>query len=118
MDAPTAESPAPAAEVVAPAKVLRLATMVEAIVGELHDRPVDGASRARIRCMYRDALVEVGSTLSDALLDELSRLQPEICEASDDELRIDIALLAGWLRGLRYGLATNEVPYRLGRPST
>ena len=29
------------------------------------------------------------------------------------EMRIDIALLAGWLRGLRYGLAAAEVPYDL-----
>lgn len=100
-------------EVVAPRKVLRLATMVDAIVEELHAQPLDGASRARIRLMYRDALVEVGSTLSDPLLDELARLQPALRRSSDDELRIDISLLAGWLRGLRFGLATAEVPYVL-----
>lgn len=103
----------PAAEVVAPGKVVRLAAMVDAIVLELHQGPVDGATRARIRCMYRDALVEVGSSLADPLLEELARLQPVACHDSDDELRIDIALLAGWLRGLRYGLAAAEVPYDL-----
>ncbi len=100
-------------EVVAPRKVLRLAAMVDAIVEELHAQPLGGASRARIRRMYRDALVEVGSSLSDPLLDELARLQPDLRQCSDDELRIDIALLAGWLRGLRFGLATAEVAYVL-----
>lgn len=99
--------------VVAPGKVLRLATMVDAIVEELHAQPVDGASRARIRLMYRDALIEVGSTLSDPLLEELARLQPVMRVTSDDELRIDIAQLAGWLRGLRFGLEAAEVPFEL-----
>ena len=105
--------PASTADVVAPAKVLRLATMVDAIVVELHESSGDSAARARVRCMFRDALVEVGSTLADPLLEELARLQPVICHASDDELRIDVAMLAGWLRGLRFGLETAEVPYEL-----
>lgn len=100
-------------EVVAPAKVIRLTTMVDAIVQEIHNQPFDGASRARIRVMYRDALVEVGSALSDPLLDELARLQPGSTLSSDDELRVDIALLSGWLRGLRFGLAAAEVPFSL-----
>lgn len=104
---------ATAGDVVAPGKVLRLATMIDAIVEELHDRPVDGANRARIQIMYRDALVEIGSTLSDPLLEELARLQPTKGVSSDDELRIDITLLAGWLRGLRSGLAAAQVPYVL-----
>lgn len=103
-------------DVVAPGKVLRLATMIDAIVEELHARPVDGASRARIHIMYRDALVEIGSTLSDSLLEELARLQPTTGVSSDDELRIDITLLAGWLRGLRSGLAAAQVPYELRSP--
>jgi hypothetical protein len=86
---------------------------VDAIVEEMHARPFDGASRARIRVMYRDALVEVGSALSDPLLEELARLQPGSGLSSDDELRVDIALLSGWLRGLRFGLAAAEVPFTL-----
>ncbi len=107
------ETGADLGEVVAPAKVLRLTTMVDAIVEEMHVEPFDGPCRARIRVMYRDALVEVGSALSDPLLDELARLQPGSKLSSDDELRVDIALLSGWLRGLRFGLATAEVPFTL-----
>lgn len=99
--------------VVAPAKVIRLTSMVEAIVEEMHSQPFDQTSRARIRGMYRDALVEVGSALSDPLLDELARLQPGARLSSDDELRVDIALLSGWLRGLRFGLAAAAVPFTL-----
>lgn len=94
--------------VMAPVKAMRLADMVDAIVAELHASPLDGATRARVRLLYRDALVEVGSTLSDPLLEELARLHPG-CEAeSDDELRIDIVLLSGWLHGLRSALAAAE----------
>ncbi len=99
--------------VLAPAKVVRLAEMVDAIVDELHDEPVDGATRARLRQLYRAALVEVGSTLSDPLLDELSHLQPSSAVASDDDLRVAVAQLAGWLRGLRAGLATGDVAFIL-----
>lgn len=99
--------------VVAPAKVIRLTSMVDAIVEEMHNQPFDRTSRARIRVMYRDALVEVGSALSDPLLEELARLQPGARLSSDDELRVDIAQLSGWLRGLRFGLAAAEVPFTL-----
>ena len=102
-------------EVLAPAKVLRLATMVDALVAELHAEP-DSVGLTRIRVLYRDALVEVGSTLSDPLLEELARLQPSVQVSSDDELRIDIVQLAGWLRGLRFGLAAAEVPFELPAP--
>jgi len=94
--------------VIAPVKAMRLSDMVDAIVEELHSSPLDSATRARVRLLYRDALIEVGSTLSDPLLEELARLHPG-CEAdSDDELRIDIVLLSGWLHGLRFGLAVAE----------
>ncbi|MFZ6002867.1 MAG: proteasome activator [Actinomycetota bacterium] len=104
---------AQASEVVAPAKVLRLATMIDSIVEELRSRPVDGDTRARVRIMYRDVLVEVGSTLSDPLLEELARFHPSARATTDDVLRVDLVLLAGWLRGLRDGLAAAEVPYDL-----
>lgn len=103
-------------EVIAPGKLLRLAAMVDAIVEELHAHP-DDDTVARIRVMYGDALIEVGSTLSDPLLEELARLQPTLRVASDDELRVDIVQLAGWLRGLRFGLAAAEVPFELPAPS-
>lgn len=99
--------------VLAPAKVMRLAAMVDAIVDELHDEPVDVATRARLRQLYRAALVEVGSTLSDPLLDELSHLQPSSDVVTDDDLRVAVAQLAGWLRGLRAGLATGDVAFIL-----
>lgn len=102
-----------AAEVLAPAKVLRLATMIDSIVEELRSRPVDGETRARVRVMYGDFLIEVGSALSDPLLEELARFHPSAGATTDDVLRVDLVLLAGWLRGLRDGLAAAEVPYDL-----
>lgn len=101
--------------VLAPAKVVRLAEMIDAITDELHDEPIDRAARARLRDLYRVVLVEVGSTLSDPLLDELAHLQQSPEVGSDDEMRVVVAQLAGWLRGLRAGLATGDVPFVLSR---
>jgi hypothetical protein len=99
--------------VLSPGKVVRLGAMVDAIVEELHDGPVDSAARTRVRDLYRTALIEVGSTLSDPLLDELAHLQPAHHVDSDDDLRIVVAQLAGWIHGLRDGMASGAVPFML-----
>jgi len=103
--------------VLAPGKVLRLGAMVDAIVDELRASPLDEATRAQIRRLYRDALVEVGSTLSDPLLEELAGLQSAPALGSDAELRIVVAQLAGWLHGLCEGMAAGDVPYVLTSPA-
>lgn len=103
--------------VLAPGKVLRLGAMVDAIVDELRTAPLDEATRAQIRRLYRDALVEIGSTLSDPLLEELAGLQTATRLGSDAELRIVVAQLAGWLHGLCEGLAAGDVPFVLVSPA-
>lgn len=99
--------------VLSPGKVVRLGAMVDAIVEELHDGPFDGAARIRVRQLYRTALIEVGSTLSDPLLHELAHLQHPDQTISDDDLRISVAQLAGWIHGLRDGMASGVVPFVL-----
>lgn len=113
MDPRPTSSPAEATRgdvvVLAPGKVVRLSAMVDAIVDELHEECFDPAVRERVRQMYHDALVEVGSTLSDPLLSELAHLQRSTGAASDDDLRIIVVQLAGWLRGLCNGMAAGDV---------
>lgn len=99
--------------VLSPGKIVRLGAMVDAIVEELHDGPFDGAARTRVRQLYRTALIEVGSTLSDPLLHELAHLQHPDLASSDDDLRISVAQLAGWIHGLRDGMASGVVPFVL-----
>ena len=61
--------------VVAPGKALRLADMIDVLVKEIHEAPIDEEARIRFLGLYHATLVEVGSTLSDALLEEFARLQ-------------------------------------------
>jgi len=94
--------------VVAPSKAVRLADMIDALVDELHAASIDDEARARFLMLYRATLVEVGSTLSDALLIELARMQTVAVNdcASCDELRVAMTQLAGWLHGVILGVLT------------
>ncbi len=92
--------------VVAPGKALRLADMIEALVNEIHEAPIDEEARTRFLGLYQATLIEVGSTLSDALLDEFARLQTTNVTdcASCDELRLAMTQMEGWLHGLLIGV--------------
>ena len=62
---------APGDEVVAPAKALRLLGALGAGLDELNRVKLDYAARRRVIAAHRAALIEVASTVSDALIDEL-----------------------------------------------
>jgi hypothetical protein len=101
--------------VVAPGKALRLADMIDALVTELHEAPIDEEARVRFLALYHATLVEVGSTLSDALLEELARLQTmNVGEgASCDELRLALTQVEGWLHGVILGVLTGCTQFAL-----
>lgn len=115
----TGEVLAPSAEeseiVVIPAKAVRLADMIENLVQELHAAPLDDNARSRFLVMYHSTLIEVGSTLSDALLDELDRIQTNRldADATFDEVRIAMTQLEGWLHGLLIGVLTGRTRFML-----
>lgn len=111
--APGDPRPDPSAEVVAPAKVLRLTAMVDALVDELHLTPVTALDAYGLWVRYDTILIEVGSALSDPLLEELARLVSTASGRSPAELHVAVAQLAGWLHGLASGLATAQVPFLL-----
>lgn len=102
--------------VVAPAKALRLADMIDSLLREVRAAPLDEVARVRFLRLYQSTLVEVGSTLSDALLTELARIQTATIDdgASFDELRVAMTQLEGWLHGVILGVLTGatlvEIP--------
>jgi hypothetical protein len=86
---------------VAPAKTLRLLHAIGAVAGELERVDLDDAARRRVIAAHRAALVEVASTVSDLLIDELVALgfRPLDEDASIDELKVAQAQLVGWVKG-------------------
>jgi hypothetical protein len=105
--------------VVAPAKALRLADMIDTLVKEIHQAPIDEEARVRFIGLYHATLIEVGSTLSDKLLEELARLQTmNITEASScDELRLAMTQVEGWLQGVILGVLTGRTMFEDLSPS-
>jgi Bacterial proteasome activator len=97
-----AASGVPPADLVGPAKALRLLGLLSDGLNELHRVTLDDAARGRFVTAYRAALIEVASVVSDALIDELVTLhfRPLDSGATLDELRIAQAQLAGWVNGL------------------
>src|SRR5690349_23789783 len=89
--------------------------MIDTMVEEVHGAPLDDEGRARFLTLYRATLVEVGSTLSDALLTELARVQTVSVDdcASCDELRVAMTQLAGWLHGVILGVLTGTTLFDL-----
>jgi hypothetical protein len=69
---------------------------------ELHRITLDDAARRRLIAAHRAALVEVASTVSDPLMNELVdlRFAPLDPDATVDEIRVAQAQLFGWLNGL------------------
>jgi len=98
----------PSAGLVAPAKAVRLLRALGAAVDELDSVDLDDGARHRLIAAHRAALVEVASTVSDALIDELIRLRvaPLDEDASVDELRVAQAQLLGWVNGAVLAEAT------------
>lgn len=89
-----------------PARVMRIGAMIRQLREEVHEAPLDEASRGRLREIYETSIRELGSALSPDLVDELERMtSPFASEApSESELRIAQAQLVGWLEGLFQGM--------------
>jgi hypothetical protein len=86
-------------------KLGRMHALVARLLDELHDCPLDAPARRRLQRLGHSLLVEVGSALNDALLEELGRLAvlSDLDEPSAAELRVIDAQLLGWLNGVSLG---------------
>jgi hypothetical protein len=90
----------------APAKVMRIGSMIKQLLEEVRQAPLDEASRARLRDVYDRSILELSSALSPDLQKELRELALPFDSdtPSDAELRVAQAQLVGWLEGLFHGI--------------
>jgi len=93
--------------VTAPAKVMRIGSMVKQLLEEVRTSPLDEASRERLAEIYERSIVELSEALSPDLQEELRNLALPFKDGeipSDGELRVAKAQLVGWLEGLFHGI--------------
>jgi Protein of unknown function (DUF2587) len=90
-----------------PAKVMRIGAMVKQLLDEVHEAPLDEASRERLAEIYERSVTELSMALSPDLQEELHMLALPFDQEgvpTEAELRIAKAQLVGWLEGLFHGI--------------
>jgi hypothetical protein len=93
--------------VLAPAKVMRIGSMVKQLLEEVRGTPLDEKSRERLAEIYERSIVGISSALSPDLAQELHELALPFKDGevpSESELRVAKAQLVGWLEGLFHGI--------------
>ena len=93
--------------VTAPAKVMRIGSMIKQLLDEVHSMTLDIPSRERLAEIYERSIVELAEALSPDLQEELRMLALPFDDGevpSDAELRVAKAQLVGWLEGLFHGI--------------
>ncbi|MCU1429597.1 MAG: hypothetical protein JWL83_3597 [Actinomycetia bacterium] len=89
-----------------PTKLIRIASMVRALLDEARRAPLDDAGRRSLREIHERSIEALEGILSDDLKQELAEVAlPFTSETpSESELRIAQAQLVGWLEGLFHGI--------------
>ena len=93
--------------VTSPAKVMRIGSMVKALLEEVRAAPLDEPSRERLAEIYERSVVELAEALSPDLQQELRTLALPFNDAgvpSEGVIRVAKAQLVGWLEGLFHGI--------------
>jgi Protein of unknown function (DUF2587) len=93
--------------VTSPAKVMRIGSMVKALLEEVRAAPLDEPSRERLAEIYERSVVELSEALSPDLQEELKTLALPFQDGtvpSEAEIRVAKAQLVGWLEGLFHGI--------------
>lgn len=90
-----------------PAKLIRLGTMLQALMAEVREADTDEQSRKLIARIHAETMEELATVLSPDLMEELSEFTA-CCDAdgvpTESEIRVAQAQLVGWLQGLLQGL--------------
>jgi hypothetical protein len=97
----------PTESVTAPAKVMRIGSMIKQLLDEVHSMNLDAPSRERLAEIYERSIVELAEAMSPDLADELRMLALPFKDGAiptDSELRVAKAQLVGWLEGLFHGI--------------
>ena len=105
--APENPSEVPNETVTAPAKVMRIGSMIKQLLDEVRSMTLDNPSRERLAEIYERSIAELTTALSPDLQQELRTLALPFKDGeipSDAELRIAKAQLVGWLEGLFHGI--------------
>jgi hypothetical protein len=89
-----------------PTRLIRIASMVRALLDEARRAPLDDAGRRSLREIHERSIDGLEEILSDDLKQELAEVTlPFTSETpSESELRIAQAQLVGWLEGLFHGI--------------
>ena len=93
--------------VTAPAKVMRIGSMVKQLLEEVKGTDLDQASRERLAEIYERSIVELSEALSPDLQEELRMLTLPFKDGeapTTGEIRVAQAQLVGWLEGLFHGI--------------
>jgi Bacterial proteasome activator len=93
--------------ITSPAKVMRIGSMVKALLEEVRAAPLDEPSRERLAEIYERSIVELSEALSPDLRQELHMLALPFADGeipSEGEIRVAKAQLVGWLEGLFHGI--------------
>jgi hypothetical protein len=89
-----------------PTKLIRIASMVRALLDEARLAQLDDAGRRHLKEIHERSVHELEGILSDDLRQELDDVTLPFTSdtPSDAELRIAQAQLVGWLEGLFHGI--------------
>jgi hypothetical protein len=89
-----------------PTKLIRIASMVRALLDEARLAPLDDAGRRSLKAIHEKSVNELEGILSPDLRKELDDVTLPFTSdtPSDAELRIAQAQLVGWLEGLFHGI--------------
>jgi hypothetical protein len=89
-----------------PTRLIRIASMVRALLDEARRAPLDDAGRRSLREIHERSIQGLEDILSDDLKQELEEVTLPFTSdtPSESELRIAQAQLVGWLEGLFHGI--------------
>jgi len=93
-------------QVARPTKLIRIASMVRALLDEARRAPLDDAGRRSLKEIHERSIRELEGILSPDLRQELADVTLPFAgdTPTDAELRIAQAQLVGWLEGLFHGI--------------
>ncbi len=88
-----------------PLKLVRIASMVQAMLVEVRGIDLDENAVTRLEDVHRRTVASLRDIMSDELRDELDQVVlPLGNDTSEAEVRVAQAQLAGWLEGLFHGI--------------